>query len=281
MQAHRDIEAARPAAPEPTAAELERIRAIVYERSGITLHEGKRQLVTARLHRRLRELGLSSYGDYLRALDRDTSGQELTTLLDAISTNFTSFFREPQHFAFLREQVFPELRQRGRPDPRVWCAAAATGEEPYTLAMTFVDGGFQPRILASDISTKALAAATRAVYPAERARTVPPIWLPRYFEKGRGTQEGQVRIVASLRERIEFRRLNLLEIQTLEHTFPVIFCRNVMIYFDIPTRQRVVSMLERHLEPGGSLFVSHSESLTGITHGLRWAAPAVYRKGAA
>jgi chemotaxis protein methyltransferase CheR len=165
----------------------------------------------------------------------------------------------------------------------VWSAACSSGEEPYTLAVSLFDSlpnadKTRFRILASDLSTKILRIAEQGVYKMERVENIPIETLRRHFERGMGAQEGLARINGTLRQRVEFRQLNLLEIGTLDRTFAVIFCRNVMIYFDRHVQQRVVSMLERHLRPGGYLFISHSESLNGVTHGLRWVAPAIYQR---
>ncbi len=273
-----------PFEPAPiTDKELSAVIDLVYRKSGITLHDGKRALVTARLQKRLKAIGVRSYSDYLAYLDQDATGGELVMLLDAISTNHTSFFREPQHFDFLRDRVVPELLAQRRAGIDVWSAACSSGEEPYTLAMVLGEAlpeaeAAQVRLLASDLSTKVLGLARAGVYKMERLRDVAPPLLRKYFEKGLGAQEGLARVKAPVRQRVRFEQLNLLEIGDLGTRFSVIFCRNVMIYFDRPVQQRVVSMLERHLLPGGYLFISHSESLNGISHDLRWMAPAVYRR---
>jgi chemotaxis protein methyltransferase CheR len=262
--------------------ELRAIIAIVYQKSGITLHDGKRELVAARLQKRLRQLELSNYKDYLARLSTDHSGAELTILLDAIATNHTSFFREAQHFEFLREQVLPPLGPKAQSKGLdAWCAASSSGEEPVTIAISLLEAGVSRfRLLASDLSTKVLEIARRGTYKIERVRSVPPPLLRKYFERGLGDQAGLARVAPEVRRLIEFRALNLIAMDTLHREFDFIFCRNVMIYFDKAVQQRVVSMLERHLAPGGHLFISHSESLNGITHGMRWVAPAVYRRAA-
>jgi len=261
-------------------AELSRIVRLVYERSGITLHSGKRALVLARLQKRLRSGGFTSFRDYLAHVEADTSGAEITSLLDAIATNHTSFFREPQHFDFLRSTIVPTLAQS---PIRIWSAACSSGEEPVTIAISLLDAlGANPqsriRILASDLSTKALAIANAGVYKMERVAGIPLDVLRRHFERGLGAQSGQARVAAHVRRLIEYRQLNFLDTSDLGERFDVIFCRNVMIYFDRDVQQRVVSLLERHLVAGGYLFISHSESLNGTSHGLRWVAPAIYRK---
>jgi chemotaxis protein methyltransferase CheR len=256
---------------------------LVYERAGIRLHDGKRELVAARLQKRLRHHGLDSYKEYLELLQQDGSGDEMVAFLDALATNHTYFFREEQHFDFVRTTLVPELLARpGRACIEGWSAACSSGEEPYTLAMTLAealpDGPEGFRLLASDLSTKVLATARSGVYKMERVKDLPLNVLRRHFERGTGAQAGLARVVQPLRQRVEFAQLNLLEIGDLGRRFDFIFCRNVMIYFDRAVQQRVVTMLERHLRPGAYLFISHSESLNGITHGLRWVAPAVYQR---
>lgn len=259
--------------------ELRAIIELVYDASGISLHDGKRDLVAARLQHRLRQLELPSYGAYIERVRADTSGSELTRLLDAIATNHTSFFREPQHFAFLRDQFVPGLRDEQGATVEGWCAAASTGEEPATIAITLLDAGLPRfRLLASDLSTKALDVARRATYKIDRVRDIAPAMLRRYFERGLGAQEGLARLTPDVRRHIEYRAINLVAMEPLDRQFHFIFCRNVMIYFDRIVQQRVVSMLERQLLPGGYLFISHAESLNGIAHDLQWVEPAVFRR---
>ena len=279
----------RSALPDPIAdagdaqlsdAELSRIVRLVYERSGIALHAGKRALVLARLQRRLRACGFSNFRDYLAHVERDASGAEIAALLDAIATNHTGFFREPQHFAFLRSTVVPVL---AKGSIRIWSAGCSSGEEAVTIGITLLDAlesqhHGRIRIMASDLSTRALAAASAGVYKMERVAGIPLDVLRRHFERGLGAQTGQARVAAHVRRLIEYRRLNFLDTSDLGERFEVIFCRNVMIFFDRDVQQRVVSLLERHLAPGGYLFISHSESLNGTAHGLRWVAPAIYQR---
>lgn len=263
---------------------MDRIVRLVYERSGITLHDGKRALIVARLHKLLKAGGFRSFSDYVHHVETDRTGHELSVLIDAISTNHTSFFREDEHFNYLASQVAAPLAATDRP-VRVWCAACSTGQEPVSLAITLMEAlppGLHSRLrlLASDISTRALKTAAAGVYPLRVVDGVPQPVLKNYFERGLGADEGKVRVRAHVRRAIEYRRLNLIEIDSLNETFDVVFCRNVMIYFDKTVQQRVVSMIERHLAPGGHLFIAHSESLNGLTHGLKWMAPAVYRRAA-
>jgi chemotaxis protein methyltransferase CheR len=207
-------------------------------------------------------------------------------LLDVLTTNHTSFLREPEHFDYLRETVAPWLASRRGGPVRVWCAAASTGEEPYTLLFTLLDClprfGMAPdlEIVATDISQRVLDVARRGVYPAERLKGVPPAWLQQYMVRGEGEWAGHYRVKPALASRVRFTRFNLMEIPPPGWSFPVVFCRNVMIYFDRPTQTGVVGRLARCLEPGGYFFVGHAESLTGIEHPLQYVRPAVYRKAA-
>jgi len=264
--------------------DLGRIVRLVYDRSGITLHEGKRSLVVARLQKRLRANGFTSFGAYIKHVEDDPGGEEIVALLDAIATNHTYFFREEQHFELLVKTATEWQAQhlpQGSGRFRIWSAASSTGEENYTMTMSLLDRvpGLDFQIMGSDISTKALAAAKAGVYKIAGVQGLPREVLKKHFEKGLGAQDGLARVSAEVRRRSTFRHLNLLEITDLGERYEVIFCRNVMIYFDKHVQQRVVTMLERHLEPGGLLFISHSESLNGLTHGLKWIAPAVYQRG--
>jgi chemotaxis protein methyltransferase CheR len=277
------------AAPLPAAEFADRDLAIivrlVYEQSGITLHEGKRALVSARLQKRLRHTGVSTFRDYVKLLQ--AGGDELTAMLDAITTNHTSFFREPQHFEYLEQVILPALRDRSRVTPILgWSAACATGEEPYSLALTAAgvlgdQAGRRVRLLASDISTRAIERASAGVYKADRLAGLPRHLVLKYFQKAIGGQPGLLQVSAPVRQLIEFRRLNLLQPAPPGPPFDFIFCRNVMIYFDRAAQQRVLDMLERRLARGGHLFVSHSEGLNALRHGLTWVAPAIYRRGEA
>jgi chemotaxis protein methyltransferase CheR len=264
--------------------DLATITRLVYVSSGITLHSGKRALVTARLQKLLKQSGCGTFREYIRHLQDDKSGSELTAMLDAIATNHTAFFREPQHFEFLAKVVLPSLRAREETTPILgWSAACSSGEEAYTIAMTAYevfggDSGRPLRLLASDLSTKALTRAVAGIYKAERLDGVPRHLVPRYFEKGGDLPAGTVRIAERIRRVVEFRQLNLLEAPPPGRPLDFIFCRNVLIYFDRSIQQGVVQRLEERLAPGGYLFTSHSESLNGVTHGLTWVAPAVYRR---
>jgi chemotaxis protein methyltransferase CheR len=264
--------------------DLHTIVRIVYERSGITLTEAKRPLIIARLQKRLRAGGFLSFRDYVKHVEADSDGEELTALLDAIATNHTSFFRESQHFDFLTRQVVPDwLAQQDGSTLTGWSAPCSTGEEAYSMAITLLEATPQAdhgrlRLDACDLSTKAVRAARAATYPLDRVRGIAKPILQKYFERGMGEQAGLARVRRPVRALVDIKVQNLLEIESVGKSFSFIFCRNVMIYFDRAIQQRVVSMLERHLAEGGYLFIAHSESLNGIQHGLQWVAPAIYRK---
>jgi chemotaxis protein methyltransferase CheR len=265
--------------------DLQAIAQLVYARSGITLHDGKRALVTVRLQKHVRGGGFRTFGEYLEFVEQDESGDELVQLLDAISTNHTSFFREPRHFDFLANVAVPDVIGRGAGTSlHLWSAGCATGEEPYSLAMTLIDAlpaEWRPavRIFASDLSATALAKARTGIYRLERLALLPPEVVRRHFEKGLGAQTGLARVKTEAQDLVSFARLNLVDVNDLGQRFAFIFCRNVMIYFDRAMQQRVTATLERHLVPGGYLFLSHAETLSGIAHSLQHVAPAVYRRG--
>jgi chemotaxis protein methyltransferase CheR len=264
-----------------TAAEFEEIRRLAYEKFGLDLRQGKEELVSARLGRKIRESHCRSFREYYRHVLDDATGEALIGMIDALATNHTSFLREPAHFEFLKERVLPALMSRSTID--IWSAACSTGEEPYTIAFTILEK-MSPadyaklRILATDISTKALDSARRAVYPSERFTEFPAAWMSRFLLRGQGQWKGWYRMKPEVTGTVEFARLNLVEPFAPNRHFPLIFCRNVMIYFDKPTQERLVNRLAEYLEPGGYLFVGHAESLTGVSHPLQYVQPAIYRK---
>jgi chemotaxis protein methyltransferase CheR len=266
-------------------SEFDFIRSLVYERSRINLTADKRQLVSARLGKRLRATNLPSVHDYCALLQSPEADSELSHLIDAISTNHTFFFREIAHFNFLRQQALPELTARAGAERwsklRIWSAACSSGEEPYSIAMTLAE--CSPRwawhIDATDISHRILAKASAAIYDGEGVGRLEAQMIRTHFQRGFGPQEGQYRVKAALRERVAFQQLNLLDGELpFSEPFQVIFCRNVMIYFDRPTQEELVRKLGRWLVPGGYLFVGHSESLTHLGHALRPVRPAIYQK---
>ncbi|NTV29800.1 MAG: protein-glutamate O-methyltransferase CheR [Candidatus Omnitrophica bacterium] len=262
---------------------------LIYEASGISLGDNKQELVKTRLGKRLRALGLDSYREYIRYLSEAGDDQELMLMINAISTNFTSFYRERQHFDFLLRTALPEIvrkKQAARSRKlRAWCAAASSGEEPYTLALTLLEFFDDPvawdiKLLATDISTKVLSQAVRGLYPLERVKTVQPVLLERYFERLAGEEGVMFRVTDEVRRHIVFRRLNLMDrVFPFSGPFDFISCRNVMIYFDPPTQEAVVEKLLRYLAPGGYLLIGHSENLpAAFRTRVEVLAPATYRK---
>lgn len=255
---------------------------VAYQQAGIRLGDEKLALVTARVGKRLRALNLADEAEYLELLRRDDSGSELTAFLDVISTNFTSFYREPDHFTRL-EALLAAAVKAGQQTFRIWCAASSSGEEPYTLAIVLAEvlGSRDWKILATDISTRVLTQARAGVYRPEHVKPVPRELLARYFEAGRGDDgEPRYAVTASLKQRVTFARLNLSQPPfPMRGPFDAIFCRNVMIYFDQPVRQALVSEMQRLVRPGGLVIVGHSETLSGLSTTLDVVAPSVYRHG--
>ena len=265
------------------AAAYDFIIALIYERSRIRLHDGKQALIRARLGKRMRHHGFESLTDYCDFLRTRADEDEVTQVVDALTTNFTSFLRERDHFEFLVNKALPETLGGSRRKFAVWSAACATGEEPYSIAMYLAENfprnsGWDWRIQATDISTRALGKAQEAVYPADRLEHVPLEWQRRYFQRGHGQWEGHVRVKEALTERVRYQQINLLGQYQFGEMFDVIFCRNVMIYFDRPTQEQLVLQLARFLQPKGYLLTGHSESLNGLSVGLRCLRPSIYQK---
>lgn len=261
-----------------------RVHELIYERAGISLHAGKQAMVYSRLSRRLRETGHRSFGAYLQWMEAaqgaagDTEWQEF---VNCLTTNLTSFFREEHHFHVLAD----ELRARERNGLRIWCNAASTGEEPYTLAMTVVEalganaaGNGGAKIIASDIDTRVLATAARGVYPAD-ARALTPEHQRQHFMRGTGANGGFMRVKPELARMIEFRALNLMDARwSLGEAFDIVFCRNVMIYFDAATQHRVIGQIHAVMKPGSLLFVGHSENFTEMKDLFRLRGKTIYER---
>lgn len=277
-----------------TDREFSLFQTLIYQAAGIYLSSVKKSLLVGRLTRRLRELGLHSFESYYR-LVIEKGEEERVYLLDAISTNETHFFREPKQFEFLEQQLLPEWFREAasgrRPRKiRVWSAGCSTGEEPYSLAMTLLGtfqtlrGGapaapWQIEILATDLSTRVLDRARKAVWPIEKAREIPPRYLQPFMLKGTGSQEGKIKAGPEIRSLIRFERLNLNEeVYPPSEPFDLIFCRNVLIYFDAESKRRVIDRLLGFLPPAGHLFIGHAESLTGLADRVRSVLPTVYVK---
>lgn len=264
------------------------LRDFVYQHSRINLGPDKQELVSARLGKRLRATGLATITDYCDLLRTPAGTEELGNLIDAISTNHTYFFREEGHFVALKDIILPDLLKRREkekwPALRVWSAASSSGEEAYSIAMALEEYfsakpvTWPRQIEATDISSRILAKAEAGIYAAETVSRMSPAMVKTYFQTGYGEQTGLYRIKPTIRSLVRFRRLNLLEGQPpFNEPFQIIFCRNVMIYFDRATQEELIKRLRSRLVPGGYLMVGHSESLTGINHGLKMIRPATYQ----
>ena len=266
-------DAVRPLTPQ----EFEQIRQLAHRTFGLDLKPGKEELVSARLRRLVREGAFPSFQAYCRHVVNDGTGVALAAMIDALTTNHTTFLRESEHFEFLRTAVLPSLAQRSSID--LWCAACSTGEEVWTLACIINDALPRHRlqITATDISNRVLRFAERATYAADRCQGLPPAWFGRYLAPTDETRTAFT-FTQAIRSQAAFRRFNLVQPGGWSRLFPIIFCRNVMIYFDSPTQEKVVRHLEASLEPGGYLFVGHAESLNRVSHSLQYVRPAVYRK---
>ena len=261
---------------------------IIRTRCGISLGPNKRPLVKSRLGMRLRALQLGTFSEYIALLDADKSGGEIKILLDSISTNVTSFFRQEDHFRYLREKIIPALDRERRTSEcrlRIWSAGCSSGEEPYSVAIELHENlpdlaRWDAKILATDISTKVLTIARGGTYPDSRLEGLPPLLRDKYMDRVRiPSGEKAFRMKRALRDMITFGRLNLMGSWPMKGPLDVIFCRNVMIYFDTQTREKLVRRFSGLLRRGGTLFIGHSESLTGIEHELTVAGAATYTKG--
>jgi chemotaxis protein methyltransferase CheR len=266
-----------------------RLSEFIYKTCGIKLPPAKRTMLEARLSKRLRALGMKGYDSYCDYLFSDSGmHEELVSMIDLVTTNKTEFFREAPHFEFLARKAIPDLiRRHGAGTQRplfVWSAGCSTGEEPYTLAMVLselvaVHPGFSFLVLATDISSRVLDAARNAVYDEERVAAVPDSLKRKYLLRGKNAKAGLYRIVPELRERVRFRRLNFMDGDFgMREPMDVIFCRNVVIYFDRPTQERLIRRFCGHLIDGGYLFMGHSETVHGMDLPVAPVAPTVYRK---
>lgn len=245
-----------------TSADFERVQSMIYKRAGISLHDGKHAMVYSRLSRRLRETGHQSFREYLGWLEA-SDGPEWQEFVNALTTNLTSFFREHHHF-----EIFAE-RLKSKPATtswKVWCSAASTGEEPYSIAMTALESlGTRPNfsLMASDIDSKVLASASKGVYRLDGLKGIDATKMQRFFLRGKGANDGLVRVKPELSQMIEFLIVNLVRDDwPFKEPFDVVFCRNVMIYFDAQTQRRVLEKIHKFLKPGGLLFVGHAENFT-------------------
>ncbi len=269
-----------------TNKEFALFQKLIYKEAGIYLAEVKKALLQGRLNRRIRELGLKSFGEYYKLVIGGDESERIR-LLDAISTNETHFFREPQHFDLLEQRVFPEWKEqeaRGMRTRwiRVWSAACSTGEEPYSLAMILLkhfppSGGWGFEILATDINTQVLEKAKAGLWPIDKSSEIPKNYLKSYMLKGTRKQEGKMKAGLEISAPIRFERVNLSEdVYPIAGKFDLIFCRNVLIYFDVESKSHVVDRLVNHLASAGHLFIGHSETLNSLTQRVMSVSPTVY-----
>jgi chemotaxis protein methyltransferase CheR len=264
-----------------SAGDFERVRQLIYQRAGISLHTGKQAMVYSRLSRRLRETQHTSFAQYLAWLERASGAEgesEWQEFVNCLTTNLTAFFREEHHFHALVE----DLRARSARPIRMWCNAASTGEEPYSLAMTVIETlgiSAQVKLVCSDIDTKVLATAQRGVYAVD-ARGLSPERLKRHFMRGTGGNSGQIRVKPELARLIEFRSFNLMSASwsALGEPFDLVFCRNVMIYFDNATQRKVLERIHSVMKPGGLLYVGHSENFTEARDLFRLRGKTIYER---
>lgn len=265
-------------------AEFDRLRVLVREHTGIALSEGKRQLVYGRLSRRLRALRIDSFGDYISLLEGGDP-RELEEFVNAVTTNLTSFFREQHHFEFLAREMLPALvaNSAGTRRLRLWCCAASTGEEAYSIAMVLREAqellyGWDVKLLATDLDSAVISTAAAGVYAEERCKGMDPRRVQRFFERGSGAQAGKLRVRDELRNLITFKQLNLMEEWPMRGPFDAIFCRNVIIYFDKDTQRVLFERMSALQRPGDFLFLGHSESLYRVSERYELIGRTVYRR---
>ena len=260
-----------------------KFKELIYQEAGIKLTELKKALIQARLTKRLRHLGIPSYRDYYHYLI-DHFSDEKIEFINAITTNKTEFFRENKHFEFIRDYCLPEFDGRGKQKIKIWSAGCSTGEEAYSIAITmreFYGGSASPqvRILATDIDTNVLEKAYSGVYTLDQVKDIDIALLKKYFKRGAGENEGLFRVKDEIRDMILFRRLNLLdESYPMKGKFDIIFCRNVIIYFDRPTQKELFEKFSRYLDDEGYLFIGHSENLTSVSNKFSLLGHTIYRK---
>lgn len=269
-----------------TDDDFRHISQLVYDHCGINLHDGKKELIRARLAKKLREGGVRTFSQYMDRLSRDPSGREFASFIDVLSTNLTSFFRERQHFEYLQNHLLPRLVEKKSKQNnfrlRAWSAGCSSGEEPYSIAITLLDTlpreRWDTKILATDISTRILEKARTGRYPAERIEPVAVPLRNKYLMLKKDNGHKHYEVGDCLREITIFRYLNLMQEWPVSGPLDFIFCRNVMIYFDKPTQAMLVKRFYNLLDSGGVLFTGHSESLTGIDHEFKYIQPTIYMK---
>jgi len=268
-----------------SARDFGRLSRFIYDTCGIKMPEVKKTMLEARLQKRLRSLGMNSFTDYCEYLFApEGQERELVPMLDMVTTNKTDFFREPDHFSYLTQTVLPDWLKRHSGTVSIWSAGCSSGEEPYTLAMVLSEfalrhPGFDFRILATDISTRVLEKAKNAIYSESQVEPVALELKKKYLLRSKDRSSGMVRIVPELREKVRFRRLNFMDEEFgMREPLDIIFCRNVIIYFDRPTQERLLQRFYRQMKPGALIFMGHSETLSGLDVPLVSVYPTVYRK---
>ena len=267
-----------------TDTDFQSVRDLVSKNTGISLSEAKRDMVYSRLTRRLRELNLQRFSDYLAFICGDGGDDELIQFTNAITTNLTSFFREKHHFEYLAETLLPELMKRNADQRkiRIWCCAASTGEEPYSIAMVVKEtipkhSDWDVKILATDLDTNVLATAKEGVYPVDRIKDISAHRQRRFFLKGSGKQQGHVRVGSELRQLITYKKLNLMDQWPLRGPIDIILCRNVVIYFTKDTQEILLERFSKLVAPQAHLFMGHSESLNNVTDQFELLGKTIYR----
>lgn len=270
-----------------TRRDFEFLRKLSNARSGIVVGDDKFDMFYTRLSRRVRVLGLKDFSEYCELISNETEEREVLELINALTTNLTAFFRENHHFNYLSATLVPELLQRNRESRRIriWSSGCSTGEEPYSLSIALREalpekGGWDARILATDIDSAVLSKAAAAVYPIERVNGIDQARLRRWFQRGRGAKSGLVRLKPEITSLIEFNQLNLIQEWAMREPMDVIFCRNVIIYFDKETKAKLVERYANALRDGGYLFIGHSESLFKLTDRFELIGNTIYRKKA-
>lgn len=266
-----------------TVQDFNRVREIVHAHAGISLSESKQNLVYNRLTRRLRALGIESFDDYLTFVEGPGYDEEFTHLINAITTNLTFFFREIHHFEFLQQELFPALLKKNADSKkiRIWSAGCSTGEEPYSLAIVAkesIPAGWDVRIDATDLDTNVLQTGSQGMYSVESLKGVSDERVKKWFLRGSGANEGLVKVKSELQGIIKFQQLNLMNDWPWQESFDLIFCRNVVIYFDKPTQQKLFSRYHQSLKSDGHLFIGHSESLYKVSDQFKLLGKTIYQK---
>jgi|TARA_B100000029_G_C17605110_1_gene967145 chemotaxis protein methyltransferase CheR len=262
-----------------TERDFDEIAALALKHTGIVLGRHKANMVYGRIARRLRQTGYRNFADYLAYL-KDNFRDESTNFINLITTNLTSFYREPHHFDFLRDTVIPELKKKSDKKVRIWSSGCSIGQEAYTIAFTLAEAhlasSFDVKILATDLDSNVVSTGAEGIYPADSLMSVPDDTVERFFEKNRAGN--QVRVKKSMRDLVHFKRLNLLEGWPMKGKFDVIFCRNVVIYFNRETQKTLFNRYADYLPVGGYLIIGHSESLNGLTDRFKSVGNTIYQK---